>query len=96
MPAYAEVDETFEYLDLKNGSMGINELIDIFTSLSEDRILKQIDLSYNISKDDSNNPEAMANLMQNMFDSLGSNKSLTALDFCGNHLGDFGPHPFNK
>jgi Ran GTPase-activating protein (RanGAP) involved in mRNA processing and transport len=96
MPAYPEVDEVYEYLDMKNQNLGINELVDIFASLSEDRILKQLDLSYNISKDDCNNHESMELLVSTMIDTLHANKSLTALDFCGNHLGDFWPHPLNN
>lgn len=85
-----------EYLDLSGRSMGIVGLKQILQDIGGDAMIRQLDLSYNISADEVANPKALEQFIRAIKVNLTSNKVLTALDLGGNHLFDNKPHPFNE
>ena len=93
MPKYDDVNDSFEYLDLSHQVMSSSDLIDIIADLAGDAMIRQIDLSYIIKYEDAECPATFEDILTNLCDSLESNKHLTALDFAGNYLGNFGPYP---
>ena len=93
MPKYDDVDENFEYLDLSNQSMPYADWMDVIADLAGDAMIRQIDLSYTIKYEDAEVPSTFEQIIGSLCDSIETNKHLTALDFSGNHLNEFGPYP---
>lgn len=91
MPKYDDVDGDFEYLDLSKTKMSYTQLLEVLGDLSSDSMLKQVDISTLITEDDASQPIIMEEIMYTLRGALESNITLTALDFEGNHLGDYGP-----
>ena len=88
--------EDDNFFDLSNQQLGAKGLVELFTDLHNDTTLKHIDLSYNITLDEAAQPIRMAKMNDELQKLLLTNKTLTALDMAGNHLGNFGPHPLNE
>ena len=95
MPTYDDLDEKYEYLDLSGKHMMIQEIKDVLEDLVEDSMIKHINLSRNISREDASDPNLMGSLFESLTHALLGNSCLIALDWAGNHIGDFGPHPPN-
>lgn len=95
MPRYDDVDATYQYLDMSSKNMGVDGLVEILADLSDDHMIKQIDISRNLCKEDASRPESMESVMKSLCHALETNKCLTALDFVGNHLGDYSPQGTN-
>jgi hypothetical protein len=93
MPKYDDVDPNFEYLDLSKQVMKYQDWIDVISDLSGDAMIKQIDLGYTIKLEDAEIPSTFEEIVGALCAALEFNKHLTALDFAGNHLGEFGPYP---
>jgi Ran GTPase-activating protein (RanGAP) involved in mRNA processing and transport len=91
MPKYDDVDGDYEYLDLSGTSMSYTDLLEVLCDLSGDTMLKQVDLSTLITLEDATEPYVMEEILYGLQGALETNTTLTALDFVGNHLGDFGP-----
>lgn len=91
MPKYDDVDGDYEYLDLSNTKMSHTELLGVMSDLSGDTMLKQVDLSTLITEEITQQPAVMEEIIYGLQSSLETNITLTALDFEGNHLGDYGP-----
>jgi Ran GTPase-activating protein (RanGAP) involved in mRNA processing and transport len=96
MPTYDDLDEKYEYLDLSGKNMTTDEIKEIFDDLVEDTMIKHINFSDNLSVEVANDPDAMNSLFASLVSALEQNDCLVALDWAGNHLGDFGPHPANQ
>lgn len=95
MPKYDDVDENFEYLDLCNEVMPYTNWMEMIADLAGDAMIRQIDLGYTIKYVDAKIPSRFEEIIGALCNSLEFNKHLTALDFSGNHLGEFGPYPFS-
>ena len=83
-------------MDLSDQKLMCRGINSILNDLKTDLQLRQVDLSYNIDMEEAFQPKRMAALADNMVHMLKTNKTLTALDLVGNHLGYFGPHPLNE
>jgi Ran GTPase-activating protein (RanGAP) involved in mRNA processing and transport len=95
MPTYDDLDEKYEYLDLSGKNMMIQEIKDVLEDLVEDSMIKHINLSRNVSREDASDPNLMGSLFESLTNALLNNDCLIALDWAGNYIGDFGPHPPN-
>ena len=91
MPKYDDIDGDYEYLDLSTTELSISELLVVFSDLSNDTMLKQVDLSTKVKLEFVSQPAIMEDIIFGLKDSISTNVTLIALDFIGNHLGDFGP-----
>ena len=69
--------------------------MELLSDVRTDDVVKQIDISYNISIDEANVPSKLSKFITQMGLALEFNTCLTALDIAGNHLGDYTPHPSN-
>ena len=96
MPTYEDVDEKFEYLDLSWRHMGVTGIEEILEDVEDDTMLKHLDLSYNITSDESEQPSKMKSLFASITRAFRKNKTLTALDLVGNHLFQNSIHPLNE
>jgi hypothetical protein len=94
--AFEDVNTRFEYLNLSHRQLGLEGVLDVMFDLSEDKVLKQVDLSYNISMEEVCNPKNIEYFFKKMKKYLSKNDTLTALDLAGNHLFHFHPHPSNE
>ena len=87
MTCYGDIDKDVEYLNISDRKLKVEGLIDILNDLEDDTVLKQIDLSYNISADEAHIPSRLPKILSKLALALNKNKTLYALDFVGNHLG---------
>jgi len=92
---YPDLEDT-QHMDLSDQQLGCAGLMSIVTDLFQDQQLLQVDLSYNINLEEAFQPKRMARLSDHMCLMIQKNQFLTALDLVGNHMGNFGPHPFNE
>jgi Ran GTPase-activating protein (RanGAP) involved in mRNA processing and transport len=92
---YPDVDET-AHMDLSDQKLHCRGLMSIISDLNKDQQLLQVDLSYNINLEEAFQPKRMGKMCDALVRMLKFNKTLTALDLVGNHLGNFGPHPLNE
>jgi Ran GTPase-activating protein (RanGAP) involved in mRNA processing and transport len=92
---YEDIQEN-EYLDLSKRELGVTGTLDIFKDMSEDSLMKQLDLSYNIVAEEFYNPRIVENFLKKFKLHLSKNKTLTALDLAGNYLFHYHPHPSNE
>lgn len=58
--------------------------------------LKHLDLSYNMTSDEAEQPSKMKTLFSAIAAAFAKNKTLTALDLAGNHLFQNSIHPLNE
>jgi hypothetical protein len=93
--AYENVDVTYEYLDLSSRNLGIAGLLEVLEDISEDNVIKQLDLGYNMTPDDVMDHRDIEYFFKRLKFNLAKNTTLTALDMAGNHLFDHFPHPSN-
>lgn len=91
MPKYDDIDGDYEYLDLSTTNMTHQELLEVLSDLSNDTMLKQINLSKKIKLEDAIEPAIMEDIIFGLKEAISTNKVLIALDFEGNYLGDYGP-----
>jgi Ran GTPase-activating protein (RanGAP) involved in mRNA processing and transport len=93
----SNTEETFdyEYIDLSGKNLGIEGIIKVFEDLAEDDLIKHVDLSHNIALEEFQPSRALL-LYKMMKLHLSKNKTLRALDFGGNNLFYFLPHPSNE
>lgn len=96
MPTYEDVDETFEYLDLSCRSIGVQGISDILDDIEDDTLLKHLDLSFNMTADQAEQPSKMKLLFASIARAFKKNKTLTALDLAGNHMFANSCHPLNE
>ena len=96
MPTYEDVDETFEYLDLSCRSMGVKGMADILEDVQDDTLLKHLDLSFNMTSDEAEQPSKMKKLFSSISKAFRVNRTLTALDLAGNHMFQNSIHPLNE
>lgn len=94
--AYEGLDKNCEYLDLSCRNLGTQGLFRIFSDMETDRVIKQLNLSYNISVDEVINPAVCEKFFKTMERYMRENRTLTCLDFAGNHTFDNFPHPDNE
>jgi Ran GTPase-activating protein (RanGAP) involved in mRNA processing and transport len=94
--SYEELNEKVEYLDLSHRSLGIDGVLDVLLDLSEDKIIKHVNLSYNIALEEFEDPKTMEHFLSKMKKYLARNSTLTALDLAGNFLFYYHPHPSNE
>jgi hypothetical protein len=85
-----------QYLDVSKSGLGIDGCIDVFEDLVQDKMLKQVNLSYNITPEEAYNPRRMEHFYRRMKYYLQKNTTLTALDLAGNALFHYHPHPTNE
>eukprot|EP01040_Poterioochromonas_malhamensis_P026372 gene26372-33154_t len=57
--SYEELDEKVEYLDLSHRSLGVEGVLDVLLDLSEDKIIKHVNLSYNIALEEFDDPKSV-------------------------------------
>jgi hypothetical protein len=93
---YEGVNRRYEYLYLARRNLGVEGVLDIMHDVGQDKMLKQIDLSYNINLDEVSDPGNVEYFFKKMKLYLSKNKTLTALDLAGNHLFHYHPHPSNE
>lgn len=93
--SYEELDEKVEYLDLSHRSLGVEGVLDVLLDLSEDKIIKHVNLSYNIALEEFDDPKSVEYFIGKMKKYLSRNKTLTAIDLAGNYLFYHHPHPYN-
>ncbi len=93
---YEEVNRRYEYLYLAHRRLGIEGVLDIMHDIGPDKMIKQLDLSYNITLDEVSDPKNIEYFYQKMKFYLSKNKTLTALDLSGNYLFHYHPHPSNE
>lgn len=93
---YEELDSSIEYLDVSQRNLGLEGVLDILHDISEDRVIKQVNLSYNILLDDFMDPKRVEYFLGKFKKYVSRNTTLTALDLAGNHLFHFHPHPSNE
>lgn len=93
--SYEELDEKVEYLDLSHRSLGAEGILDVLLDLSEDKIIKHVNLSYNIALEEFDDPKNVEYFIGKMKKYLSRNKTLTAIDLAGNYLFYHHPHPYN-
>jgi hypothetical protein len=79
MPTYEDVDETFEYLDLSCRSMGVQGISEILDDIEDDTLLKHLDLSFNMTADEAEQPSKMKLLFSSIARAFKKNKTLTGL-----------------
>lgn len=110
MTCYKDVNEETEYLNVSNQNLGVNGICDLCVDLREDTILRQLDLSHNINLEEAHEakvvrvgsflnktfPGPYSKFIESFSQLIRKNKTVTALDFVGNHLGLYGPHPRNE
>lgn len=96
MPTYEDVDETFEYLDLSRKNLGVLGIQDILNDIEYDTLLKHLDISYNMTSDEAEQPSKMKILFNTISKAFKRNKTLTALDLAGNHMFQNSIHPLNE
>ena len=95
---YNDIKEEFEYLNLSakdrppSGFAAVSRYI---TELSQDKMVKQLDISYNITLDEAHDPGNMSSFLDQLEVAFSANHTVIALDMAGNHFGCFGPHPLN-
>jgi hypothetical protein len=77
MPTYEDVDETFEYLDLSCRSMGVQGISEILDDIEDDTLLKHLDLSFNMTADEAEQPSKMKLLFSSIARAFKKNKTLT-------------------
>lgn len=93
--SYEEVAK-HEYLDLSRHQLGSEGVLSVIEDLLEDRIIKHVNLSYNIQLEEWENPRHVENFLRKLKRLLVKNQSLTALDLAGNFLFYYHPHPSNE
>ena len=79
--AYEGLDKNCEYLDLSCRNMGTQGIFRIFSDMETDRVIKQLNLSYNLSADEFMKPAACEKFFKTMERYLRENRRLTCLDF---------------
>lgn len=93
---YLTVDPFFEHMTLRSRQLGFKGLASVIIDLADDNILKHVDLSDNISRQEANIPDKMTKFIATLAKALKKNTTITALDLCSNHLCDFTAHPCNN
>eukprot|EP01035_Chromulina_nebulosa_P029737 gene29737-39439_t len=88
--------ESYEYLDLSRRKLGLKGVIHVLEDASQDNIIKHINLSYNVTADEVENPKNMTLFIKDLKRCLYHTNSLIALDLGGNNLFHYSPHPFNE
>jgi len=76
--------------------MGMDGVISILSDMEEDNVLKHLNLSKNITIEETNIPHKMRKILKGIERLLLSNKTLTALDLACNHLFFNSEHPSNE
>jgi hypothetical protein len=95
--AYEFIDPEFEYLDLSSRNYGFQGVLDVLQDMTGDRILKQVNLSYNIEAEEFRDPKNIVYFIKNFKRILSRHKStLTAIDLAGNNLFRYHAHPTNE
>jgi Ran GTPase-activating protein (RanGAP) involved in mRNA processing and transport len=92
---YEDVQDN-EYLDVSKNNLGLKGVLDILKDISEDTLLKQVDLSRNMVAEEFFNPKNIENFYKKLKYYLAKNNTLTALDLSGNYLFYYHPHPTNE
>jgi len=93
---YLNVDPSFQYLTLRGRNYGFKGLTRLFIDLADDNILKHVDISENITRKETNDPEKMTAFLKALGRAMKNNTTMTALDLCGNSLFYYTPHPCNE
>jgi len=93
---YPSVDPHFQFLQLRDLKLGTKGLLKVFLDLEEDNILKHVDFSGNISRQEASIPGRLTLFISKLAQVLRHNKCLTAIDVCDNNLFYFTPHPCNE
>ena len=68
----------------------------ILDDLVEDSMIKHLNLSYNIPREVASDHVIMESLFEFLIHALTENTCMIALDWSGNNLGTFTPHPPNQ
>lgn len=95
---YNDVDELSEYLNLSAKNRppsGFEAVSRYINEVALDKMLKQLDIGYNITLDEAHDPGNMSSFLDQLEVALKTNHTLIAIDMAGNHFGCFGPHPLN-
>lgn len=93
---YESVNPKFEFLDLSRHNLGAEGVLSVLEDLLEDKIIKHVNLSYNILLEEWRTPAHLETFLKKFRKLLMRNTNLTALDFAGNHLFHYHPHPSNE
>ncbi len=94
--AYESLNKVNEYLDLSCRNMGKMGVFRILEDIEGDRMIRQLNLSYNISLEEVGVPAEAEGILKKIEKHLRENRHLTALDFAGNHTFHYFPHPENE
>jgi len=93
---YENVDSNFEFLNLSGKQLYVTGLLSVLSDLTDDKILKHLNISDNVSFEEGQKPSKMRALQAALRDALSQNTCLTALDLAGNHMFDCTMHPVNE
>jgi Ran GTPase-activating protein (RanGAP) involved in mRNA processing and transport len=89
--------EDYEFIDQSGRNLGIDGIFELLTDTEGDKLVKQLNLSYNMSLEDVHNPREVERFFRGLKQRLlKKNQTLTALDLAGNHLFHWFPHPSNE
>lgn len=93
---YTDVNPAYQYLSLHGRGLEVKGLKPVLTDLTDDNIIKHLDLGFNVSVKGASNPDNMEAFLRSLRLALKNNQYLTALDLAGNNLFLHTAHPCNE
>lgn len=83
-------------LDFSHQNLGLHNVVNILQDLKSDKVIRKLDVSYNISFEEINRPQLAALLLQTFRDLAKSNRALKSINLAGNNLFRNSCHPLNE